>query len=393
MTSAPEPRQRPVLAAAPEVPAYDVGSLAEVMPAVLHVLGVATADALGVPSLSLPPSQRVVVVLVDGLGLGALRDHPDEAPYLTEVLAGPHSRGLTTVFPSTTPIALTSLGTGLAPSEHGVTGLYLRLAGDQVVNTLASPAETDLRILQPYPTVFERAAQVLTVTRVGPAAFDGKGLTEAALRGGDYAAAETPADRIIATAAAVRRGERSLTYVYWGDLDALGHRLGCETEAWRIELARVDRWVEALVEALPPGTTVLVTSDHGMVDIPATHRWDVAITDALRDGVDVVTGDLRGAQLHTRPGATEDVLTAWQETLGEHFWVVARDEAVAHGVYGPRMPAHVRSRLGDLLALAVDDHAVLDTRTMPARFLAIVGMHGGLSAAEVGIPLLVAVRD
>jgi hypothetical protein len=368
------------------LPEHGGGSLADVLPAVLTAMG----EKGERPGPALPPSDRVVVALVDGLGMSALRAHPAEAPFLTSLLTAPGSRRITTVFPSTTPIALTSLGTGLTPGEHGITGLILRLPTGQLVNTLAMPAETDLRALQPRPTAFERAVDAgITVTRVGPRSFDGDGLTEAGLRGGDYSGAETTAERITATAAAVRRGRRSLSYVYYGDLDRAGHAVGCTTANWRSELGKVDRFVGGLASDLPAGATLVVTSDHGMLDVPRDHRWDVASTPALDDGVETVAGDLRGVQVHTRNGATEHVLQAWRETLGDDFWVVHQDEAVAAGLYGPAVTPTARERLGDLLAVAVTDHVVVDSRLMPPALLGLVGMHGGLSDDELGVPLLV----
>lgn len=375
MTPAPEAR-----------PDYGGGSLADVLPAALSALGVPG----GRPGPDLPPSSRVVVLLVDGLGSAGLRDHPAEAPFLTGLLGSPHSRGITTVFPSTTPIALTSLGTGLTPGEHGLTGLFLRLADGTLVNTLAIPAQTDFRVLQPRPTAFERAvAAGLAVTRVGPKAFDGQGLTEAGLRGGVYAGAESVGERVAAVAAAVRRSERALVYVYFGELDATAHRAGAASDAWRAELTHVDRFVEQLASALPAGTTLLVTSDHGMLDVPYENRWDLATSPALDDGVAAISGDLRGVQVHVRPGAAADVLTAWRETLDGAFWVVPRDEAVDAGLYGPVVADAVRARLGDLLALAVRDHVLVDSRWQPPAILALLGMHGGLSEAELAVPLLV----
>ncbi len=368
------------------LPDHGGGSLADVLPAALRALGLPGER----PGPELPECRRLVVALVDGLGMSALLAHPTEAPFLTALLAGEHSRRITTVFPSTTPIALTSLGTGLTPGEHGITGLFLRLATGQLVNTLAIPAETDLRQLQPRPTVFERAAAAgMAVTRVGPRSFDGNGLTEAGLRGGDYVAAESPGERVAATAAAVRRGERALVYVYYGDLDSTGHRQGCSSAAWRAELTHVDRLVEQLAAALPPGTTLLVTSDHGMLDIPLDHRWDLAAEPALAQGVQAVSGDLRGVQVHTCEGAGTEVLAAWRETLGDTFWVVPQDEAIAAGLYGPSLDDDVRPRLGDLLAVAVRDHTVADSRVQPPAVLQLVGMHGALTEEELGVPLLV----
>ena len=372
---------------APEaLPDYGGGSLADVLPAALTALGVAGATA----GPRLPGSSRVVVLLVDGLGMTGLRAHPGAAPFLTALLGQPDSRRITTVFPSTTPIALTSLGTGLAPGEHGLTGLFLRLADGTMVNTLAIPAQTDFRALQPRPTAFELAvAADIAVTRVGPKAFDGQGLTEAGLRGGDYAGAESVGERVAATAVAVRRGDRALVYVYFGDLDGTAHRSGASGNAWRAELTHVDRFVEQLAGALPPGTTLLVTSDHGMLDVPFENRWDLAHNPELDDGVAAISGDLRGVQVHTRPGAAADVLAAWRATLGDAFWLVPRDEAVDAGLYGPVVTDAARARLGDLLALAVRDHVLVDSRWQPAAILALLGMHGGLSEDELAVPLLV----
>lgn len=372
----------------PPLPAFGGGSLADVLPAVLRSLGVAH----GAPGeIGLVAARRVCVVLVDGLGMSALLSHPGETPYLSSLLGGGASRAITSVFPTTTPIALTSLGTGLAPGEHGITGLLIRLPeSGRLVNTLALPAQVDMRSLQPRETLFERAAgEGVAVTRVGPKAFDNAGLTEAGLRGGDYTGAESVGERIAASVAAVRRPGRTLTYVYFGDLDATGHREGCSSEAWRQELAHVDRLVEQLAAALPDGTTLVVTSDHGMVDVPPENRWDVAAEPALAEGVEVVAGDLRGVHVHTVPGAEGDVLDAWRTTLGSSFWVLPRDEAVAAGLYGPVVADHVLARIGNVVAAARDDTAVVDSRVLPPQLLRLVGLHGSLTEEELVVPLLV----
>ena len=370
----------------PAPPRYGGGSLADVLPAVLTALGV-RGETLG-PAV--PPSERVVVLLVDGLGTLALESHADRAPFLARLLGAAGSHRISTVFPSTTPIALTSLGTGLTPGEHGVTGLYVRLDDGAMVNMLAIPAQTDLRAFQPRATAFERAvAAGVQTTRVGPASFDGAGLTEAGLRGGRYVAADSPAARATAVHVAVRRSAPALVYCYYGDLDATGHRHGLDSDAWRAELARVDQWVAQVAAGLPAGTTMLVTSDHGMLDVPRDHRWDVAGTPRLAEGVEATSGDLRGVQLHVSDGALDAVRSAWAEVLGDAFLIVDRDEAVEAGWYGPTVRDEVRKRLGDLLALAVADHVVVDTRVQPAYLLGLVGMHGGLTPDELEVPLLV----
>jgi len=371
---------------APPTPDFGGGSLADVLPAVLVGLGVpGGSDALAVPTTA-----RVCLVLVDGLGWNALQAHAADAPFLTSLLAEPGSRSITSVFPTTTPIALTSLGTGLSPGQHGIVGLLLRLAeSGRVINTLAMPSEVDLRALQPRPTAFElAAADGVAVTRIGPAAFDSAGLSEAGLRGGSYVGAERVGERIAAAVSAVRRAERSLAYVYFGDLDATGHRHGCGSEAWRQELAHVDRLVEQLAHALPTGATLLVTSDHGMVDVAFEDRWDVARVPAMAAGVEVVAGDLRGVHVHASAGSAPDVLAAWQEKLAADFWVLGRDEAISTGLYGPTVADHIRTRIGDVVALARSGSAVVDTRVTPPGLLALIGLHGSVTEDELIVPLL-----
>lgn len=372
--------------AALPVPAYGKGSLADLLPAVLAGLGVPGSPA----ALEVPVGRQVCVLLVDGLGWNALRAEPATAPFLTSLLSAPGSRSLTSVFPSTTPIALTSLGTGLPPGVHGITGLVLRLESGQLVNMLARPAETDLRALQPIPTAFERAvAAGVAVCRVGPRVFDGNGLTDAGLRGGVYLGAESMGERIAAAASGVRAAATSLTYVYLGDLDGTGHRQGCHGEAWRQELAHVDRVAEQLAAALPAGSTLLVTSDHGMVDVPVASRYDLAQRPDLARGVEVLAGDPRGGNVHVHPGAAADVLAAWQAVLGEDFWVLSREEAVESGLFGPVVTDAVRPRIGDVVVASRGPATVLDSRVVPPAVLALAAGHGSLTPDELLVPLLV----
>ncbi|MGZ4633055.1 MAG: alkaline phosphatase family protein [Actinomycetes bacterium] len=367
----------------PVAPRYGSASLTDLLPSVLTALGVP-----GVPAIfSLPPSPRVVVLLVDGLGWLALQQHAAEAPFLSSLLA--EGSPLTTGFPTTTSTSLTSLGTGLPPGEHGVLGFEMWLPEiDRPLNALRWDPDVDARALQPETTLFERAAaDGVAVARVGPRAFDGSGLTEAASRGGSYVDAESPGERVAAAAHAVRRAERSLVYVYYGDLDSTGHRSGCTSQAWRLQLAHVDRLAEQLAAAMPADAMLLVTADHGMLDVPAAGRIDLATRPELDAGVRLMTGEPRVAYVHTVPGAEADVLDAWREELGETAWVLSRDEVVAAGWLGPEVRPQFRARLGDVVVAAREPIAIFDSRRH-AEFRAVIGLHGSLTDAELLIPLL-----
>lgn len=367
----------------PAPPRYGAAALSDLLPAVLAGMGV-TAEP---PAVALPPAPRVVVLLVDGLGDLLLRTHGDAAPFLASLDGG---QVLTAGFPSTTATSLTSLGTGRPPGEHGLVGyqMWLPELGRRLDALRWDPA-VDAHLLQPLPTVFERAAQAgVAVGRVGPRAFHGSGLTEAGTRGGDYFGANSAGELVAAAAHAARRGTRSLVYVYYGDLDATGHRVGCESAAWRFQLAHVDRVAEQLASALPDDALLLVTADHGMLDVPPGERHDLALDPALDAGVRLLAGEPRATYVHVEPGAQADVVDTWREVLGGRAWVVTRDEAVEAGWFGHHVTPRARGRIGDVVMAAREPIAVVDSRWMAPSLLALVGMHGSLTEAELLVPLL-----
>jgi hypothetical protein len=368
----------------PAAPRYGSASLADLLPSVLAGMGVAGETA----ALALPPAGRVVVLLMDGLG-AELLEAAEDAPFLTAHLDGAST--LDAGFPATTPVSLTTLGCGVPPGLHGMTGFFMRRPEDGVVlNLLRLPPEVVPRELQPRGTAFERAvAAGVSVSRVGPRSFDGDGLTEFGLRGGDYLGADSIGERIAAVEHAVRRGSRSLVYVYYGDLDATGHRRGCRSVSWERELTHADRVVEQLAAALPADCLLLVTADHGMVDVAEDARWDLASTPALDTGVEVLAGDPRAVHVHTRPGAAADVQAAWAETLGANAWVVSREVAIEQGWFGPTVAPQFRARVGDVVAAMRTDVAVVDSRRLPPMILSLIGLHGSLTSAEQRVPLVI----
>jgi hypothetical protein len=369
---------------------YGEASLADLLPSVLA--------SLGVPGernpLDLVESRRTVVLLVDGMGWELLRRHADVAPFLCS-RAG---RSMTAGFPSTTATSLASLGTGLPAGGHGLTGYtsYVEEAGGSVgwLSWALAEAPGDLRQvlvperLQPHRTVFERAADAgVEVTQSAPAQFAGSGLTRAVLRGGRFAGTWTAGDTVAEAAAGAARGDRSLVYCYTGDLDLVGHVRGVASDAWLCQLALVDRFAEELADRLPPDATLLVTADHGMVDVGEQARLDLDALPVLTDGVGVIAGEPRVRHLHTLPGATADVLAAWRAELGDRVWVGSREDAVAAGLFGPVVSPVAAGRIGDVVAIAQAQVALV-RRTAEPFLSGLVGQHGALTDDELLVPLL-----
>ncbi|MCI4061805.1 alkaline phosphatase family protein [Micromonospora sp. R77] len=377
-------------AARPVAPRYGGGSLADVLPSALAVLGVPGAvDLLGLrPRLA--GVRRIAVLLVDGLGWHQI---PTAAPYAPTLagLAATVGVPLTSGFPSTTPTSLVTLGTGSAPGGHGVLGFKVRVPDtDRVLSHIEWTGDPDPLAWQPIPTQYERArAAGVAVTVVSRPEYAGSGLTLAANRGGDYRGAadvDALATRML-TALAAGAGP-TLVSGYHPDLDRHGHLSGVDSGPWRLAAAEVDGLLARLVDGLPPDAALLVTADHGQLDVPAAHRVDFDTDPRLRAGVRVLAGEPRVRYLHVAPGATADVVAAWSAVLGDAARVTTRDELVAAGWFGPVPEEHLR-RIGDVVVVCRGTHAVVATRSEHPMESRLVAYHGSDTATEMTIPLLV----
>ncbi|MEU8405958.1 nucleotide pyrophosphatase/phosphodiesterase family protein [Micromonospora sp. NPDC048842] len=371
-------------------PGHGGGRLADVLPSALAVLGVpGSADPLGLrPALA--GVRRIAVLLVDGLGWYQL---PTAAPYAPTIagLAATVARPLIAGFPSTTPTSLVSLGTGVAPGAHGVLGFTVRVPGtDRVLTHTDWAADPSPLRWQPVPTQLERArAAGVTTSVVSRPEFGGSGLTVAANRGGDFRGAAGGDAVATAMLAALSAGAGpTLVSGYHADLDRHGHVSGVDSAPWRVAATEVDALVARLVDGLPPDAALLVTADHGQLDIPAAHRFDLDTDPRLRAGVRLVAGEARVRYLHVEPGAVNDVRAAWSEVLGATARVRTRDEVVATGWFGPVPEEHL-GRIGDVVAICNDTYAVMASRTERPMASKLVAYHGSDTAMELTVPLLV----
>ncbi|MEV7195523.1 nucleotide pyrophosphatase/phosphodiesterase family protein [Streptomyces sp. NPDC093510] len=373
------------------VPAYGTASLADLLPTLVAHQGV---DGFVPVIAELTPADRNCVFLIDGLGWEQLRAHPAEAPFLTSLLES--SRGgtgqpVTAGFPATTATSLASVGTGLPPGVHGLPGYTVRdPATGGLMNQLRWNPWTDPHAWQPYPTVFQQAHDAgVHTAQVSSPTFEHTPLTKVALSGGSFRGRLSGEDRMDLAAQQLAAGDRSLVYTYYAEVDGKGHRFGVDSDAWRGQLMYVDRLVQRLAEQLPPRSALYVTADHGMLDIPFddASRIDFDEDWELRAGVALLGGEGRARHVYAVPGAENDVLTVWREVLGEQFWVAGRDEAIAAGWFGPHIDQRVYERIGDVVAAAHDDVAIIASEREPKES-ALVGMHGSMTPVEQLVPLL-----
>lgn len=366
------------------------GSICDVLPAAAALLRVPGAvDRLALAE-SVGQVDRVAVVLVDGMGWHLLPELAGSAPLLGSVLAGGTGRlsELTCTFPSTTPSSLVSLGTGAQPGEHGILGFTVNIPGtDRVLHHIQWRDDPPYAAWQPLPTWFERLQQCGVGARaVLPASFMGSGLTDAAYRGADFRLTH-PTDDYARELAGELQAAPGLVYGYTADLDTAAHVFGIGSPQWHEAAVRVDALLTRLVDALPPNAVLLVTADHGGLNVPPDARVDLDTDPRLGEGVRVVAGEPRVRYLHTEPGAAADVQATWSRVLDGRAQVYSRAQAVATGMFGPVTPRHL-PRIGDVVVICTGDAAVLATGHEPPETANLIGFHGAATPAEMAIPLI-----
>ena len=318
--------------------------------------------------------------MVDGLGWEQLQERRSLAPVLASMTGGP----ITTVAPSTTGTALTSITTGLTPGEHGIVGYRMEIGGD-VMNVLRwHSSHGDVRrqvepaTTQPFqPFMGERVAVV------SRAELERTAFTEAHLRGSESAGWRAMSSLPVIVGDLLRRGDR-FVYAYYDGIDKIAHERGFGP-FYDAELRAVDALVGNVLASLPPGAALLVTADHGQVDVGDR---------LVHLGADLLrlcrqqSGEGRFRWLHARNGAHAELLAAAREQHGHHAWVHSRAELIAAGWFGSVVSPPVAARYGDVALvpfepISFDDPA--DSGQFP-----LICRHGSLTSAEMLVPLLAA---
>ncbi len=362
-------------------------------PRLADVLQSCLQSVLAEPNaLGLPRSTHAVVLLIDGLGAAALRSRSGHARFLASRLA--KSDVIEGVFPATTAAAIATLTTGTAPGLHGMVGYtVLDADNDRLVNQLKGwDAQMRPESWQLRRTLFEQAQDAgVPAFAIGTARYAESGLTHAVLRGASYVSADTLEARFAAARHVIDTTDRAIVYLYVAELDMAAHAKGWESDKWLGELEKLDSAVAAFAGGLRKGVGVLLTADHGIVDVPVDKHVLYDTVPELIAGVRHVGGEPRCLQLYLEPGlpasAADELAESWRRVEGERVWVSTRAEAVADGVFGDVDP-RAESRIGDVIVAARKLVAYYDSRDITRSGRTMIGQHGSLSDEEMRIPLV-----
>lgn len=357
----------------PHLPDYAGACLSNVVPALLE-----WAEAPEWLPAPVADAEQVVLLVLDGLGWEQLQARRHLAP----TLAGLAGQAISSVVPSTTATALTSITTGLPPGEHGVVGYRMAVEGE-VLNVLRwSTPNGDAR--DRFPP--ERLQDVMPFAGQRPpivtkADFATSGFSGAHLHQVRFHGYRLPSTMLVELKTLLRAGE-PFVYAYYDGIDKVAHEYGF-SEHYDAELVAVDRLVADIVDLLPHKASLCVTADHGHVEtagnVTTPHPAVLAETS-------MQSGEGRFRWFHARPGRTPALLEALAQHHGHQAWIRTRDEAISEGWYGPKVTDMARARMGDVLLAPWGTLAFLDPADSGPYNL--VGRHGSVTAAEMLVPLL-----
>jgi hypothetical protein len=334
-----------------------------------------------------------------GSGWGWLARHGQLAP-------------LTSIFPSTTTAAMTSLSTGLPPGRHGMLGyeLWLKEFGVTAnmiqLRPMAAGRETGSLAevgfeAEGYPRA-DILAQHLAQHGVAvhaflPAFIAGSGLSQMTLGRVARHPFHAPADLWpgLRQLLEATPGARQFVWAYWPMVDTLSHLYGPSSEAVTLEARSFGALMgEAFLEALSPaarrGTLMVLLADHGQVDTPRAPDFELQRHPEFLDGLHILpTGENRAAYLHCRPGQVDAVRAFIESRWPEDFVVLPQEAVMKSGLLGSPLEARTASRLGELLVLARRQAFLWwANKDDPLR-----GRHGSLSQEEMLVPLAMAMLD
>lgn len=397
-------------------PAYQGASILNIPSSACRLLGVPEigAEAL-LPEILDPVGdeiRRVILIVMDGLAFHRLQRWlaDGSAPVWNVLLKEGLLAPLTSITPSTTSAALTSLWTGRSPAEHGILGYEMWLKEYGVVANMITHSPItfrgefgSLRHAGFNPESF------LTLPTLGPhlAAHGVKayayqhlsiarsGLSEMLLRGVELRSFRTPADLWVRLRQSIESapGERAYHWVYWDAVDYFSHHEGPDDERCAAEFTSFSAAFEAsflkrLPLALRQGTLLVLCSDHGEIATQPDPHYDLRSHPGLERRLHIrPSGENRLAFLFIRPGQTEAVREYIERTWMRQFSLMDAAYAAEAGLFGPG-EAHPRlpDRMGELV-LAAHGPAYLWWHPLD-NFL--LGRHGGLHPDEMLTPFLAA---
>ena len=381
-------------------PDYNGGSIVNLLASIIRSRGGRSphADLDVLPAGSLKGASKIVYLVVDGLGKGQLDRYLASGPRSPIFYEYPHQT-ITTVFPATTAAAITTFSTGASPAEHGILGWHLHLHDLGMVSTIL-PAVTrtgapmagdkfELRKYLKLPLPLESVKcrkELISWGDIPESRF-----SRAGVRWNRKRSCTTLAGLSRQIEAFAKSPGRALAYAYWPGYDSFCHEAGCEDRRTVRHLAGIDRMLARLARKLRgTGTTLVVTADHGLVDCAPAHRISFREIPGFYDCLALLpSGDARCAHCFVRPSKVRKFRSLVFQRLEKSCVCVPGESLLKIRAFGlGRAHPSLENRVGDFVLIAKSDYCF--SAHLPGEKIDFnTANHGGMTAAEVRVPLYV----
>ena len=342
-------------------------------------------------------SSSIVLIIIDGLGYQALKQAHGVSS-LGQYMLG----AMTSVFPSTTATAVTAFMTGVPAQQHGLTGWHIHL--EEIAQSAAIlPFETrnggtplrhlgaDPVSLFDYPTFFQTLG--VESFAISPDSIAFSEFNRAHTRGATIVPYRSLTQMYEGIERLTREADKPrFVYAYYPTYDSTAHEYGVASMPTRNVLTRVADGFERLLRALAGrGVSVIITADHGFIDAPSDKRIEVEAHPVLAHCLaQPLCGERRLAYCYVKPGRRATFESYVGDALAHACTAVPSARIMAENYFGLG-PAHPRlaSRIGDYTLLMNDGYTIKDW--VPGeKHHTLIGVHGGVTEAEMLVPLIVA---
>jgi hypothetical protein len=362
-----------MLPAAPK----DVGRLSDVLVSALSSVGGAFENRLILTKVN-----HSVVILVDGLGFENLRDSSGYARFLNSHL----EQSIRCEFPSTTATSLTGLATGTRSGKHGIIGysVFDRDLGEQKNLLTGWSSAVEASEFKNQRALSESSGE-LAMYVIGPEVYESSGFTELTMKGAKYLSAEKMSDRFAALERVFGSTKPSVTYLYIPELDQAAHKYGVSSNQWLFLLEELDLIVNRFISKLSGNVGVLLTADHGVIDVPQSEHVYLDEFDWYQSQVLNTTGDPRCNFVYLKdPAQLSAFIQDATESLGSMAYVCTREQLVQTGW----LTQGVSKMSPEAYLIWKDSKVAYDRRFSKPHYLKMIGQHGGISDRETRIPLI-----
>jgi len=333
--------------------------------------------------LRLPKVNHAVVVLIDGLGYENLT----QAKAYSRFLNSQNLESIRCEFPSTTATSITGFATGVRAEKHGVIGYSVFDRNTSTAINLLTGWESSLEAkrFKKINSISDDSSEP-AVRVIAPKSYQDSGFTALTMAGAQYLAADSVSERFAKLTSFP--SSKTLTYLYVPELDQLAHRFGVSSTNWLEALEDVDMELSRLSERLQPGVGIVVTADHGIVDVPRANQVMLEKFDWYVNAVAHTSGDPRCNYLYLKNQTDlSQVQAKAQSEFGGEAYVCSVSELAESG-WANWEVAVESGYAPDLIVIWRNNAVGYDQRTAKPHHLKMVGQHGGLSDIETRVPLI-----